>query len=88
MTVSRSHQITTTEHYPDPPVFKTLDTSLKRNTAFVRKVKVISEEQRAALVKEAEQLNLSRYISEVTASLAEACSNQTRGLANTLVQLS
>jgi regulator of nonsense transcripts 2 len=48
-----------------------LDSSLKRNTAFVRKVKVISEDQRTSILKEAQELNLTRYLEEVANSIAE-----------------
>eukprot|EP01134_Creolimax_fragrantissima_P004242 CFRG4242T1 len=48
-----------------------LDSSLKKNTAYVRKLRAITEENRASLVKEFDGLNLSKYVSECVSSICE-----------------
>ena len=42
-----------------------LDSSLKKNTAFVRKMKMFSAESAANLTKDAKSLNLTKYMEEV-----------------------
>jgi regulator of nonsense transcripts 2 len=50
-----------------------LDSSLKRNTAFVKKFKAGGlEEQRVSLLADVQALNLTRYISELAQAIAEA----------------
>src|SRR5690349_15955603 len=51
---------------------KSLDSNIKRNTSFIKKVKLLSEEQKDSLCQEIQQLNLTRYISEVVNAIAEA----------------
>jgi len=41
-----------------------LDASLKKNTAFIKKLKEISDKQREALIKELSSLKLGKYIDE------------------------
>ncbi|CAN0022499.1 unnamed protein product, partial [Ectocarpus fasciculatus] len=48
-----------------------LKSDLKKTTAFTKKVKVLSEDQRSALTKDVETLNLNRYVSEVVDAVAE-----------------
>lgn len=49
-----------------------LDSSLKRNTAFVRRVKTFTESQLQQLLKEMCTLNVEKYISEIASALIEA----------------
>ncbi len=51
---------------------KSLDSSIKRNTSFVKKLKTLSEDQKDSLTQELNQLNLSKYISEAVTSIVEA----------------
>eukprot|EP00752_Nemacystus_decipiens_P014194 g12623.t1 len=48
-----------------------LKSDLKKTTAFTKKVKQLSEDQRASLDKDLETLNLSRYVSEIVDAVAE-----------------
>lgn len=52
---------------------KNLDSNIKRNTSFIKKLKEkLGEEQKEALCQELQLLNLSRYVSEVVNAIAEA----------------
>ena len=55
----------------DDKQFFKLDSSLKKNTAFIKKCKTFSEGQKAALTKEMSGLNLTKYIGEVSSALVE-----------------
>ncbi|KAH8416730.1 hypothetical protein KR222_000276, partial [Zaprionus bogoriensis] len=57
---------------PGDKYFARLDSSLKKNTAFVKKLKVFTASQLETLLRELSALNLSKYISEICAALAEA----------------
>ncbi|XP_067945290.1 regulator of nonsense transcripts 2-like isoform X2 [Watersipora subatra] len=59
------------EHRPDEDAFVRLDSSLKKNTAFVRKLKSYTESQKDGLMKEIMSLNLTKYISEVATAIVE-----------------
>nr|XP_018905261.1 PREDICTED: regulator of nonsense transcripts 2 [Bemisia tabaci] len=48
-----------------------LDSSLKKNTAFVKKVRNFTAAQLGSLLKEMQTLNLSKYLSEIAAALIE-----------------
>lgn len=58
--------------HPGDSYFAKLDSSLKRNTAFVKKLKQFTAAQLDALLKDMSGLNLSKYISEICAALSEA----------------
>lgn len=49
-----------------------LDSSIKKNSAFVKRLKVFSESQKGQILDEVGKLNLTKFISEVAASLIEA----------------
>uniref|UniRef100_A0A060TJP4 ARAD1D48532p n=1 Tax=Blastobotrys adeninivorans TaxID=409370 RepID=A0A060TJP4_BLAAD len=54
------------------PLAEVLDTSLKRNTAFIKRCKVgLNEDQQSTLLKEIASLSLERYISEIVADFSE-----------------
>ena len=55
----------------DDRQFFKLDSSLKKNTAFIKKCKTFSEGQKTALTKEMSGLNLTKYIGEVSSALVE-----------------
>lgn len=57
---------------PEESYFVKLDSSLKRNTAFVKKLKQFTAAQLDALIKDMKGLNLSKYISEICSALSEA----------------
>ncbi|XP_053948578.1 regulator of nonsense transcripts 2 [Anastrepha ludens] len=58
--------------HPGDGFFAKLDSSLKRNTAFVKKLKQFTAAQLEALLKDMSGLNLSKYISEICSALSEA----------------
>ncbi|XP_039498771.1 regulator of nonsense transcripts 2 [Drosophila santomea] len=57
---------------PGEEYFARLDSNLKKNTAFVKKLKLFTATQLDGLLRELSALNLSKYISEICAALAEA----------------
>ncbi|KAL8162192.1 hypothetical protein V2J09_013681 [Rumex salicifolius] len=57
---------------PDAGFLRTLDSSIKRNTAVIKKLKQITEEQREGLVDELRGVNLSKFVSEAVSSICEA----------------
>lgn len=57
---------------PDSSYFAKLDSSLKKNTAFVKKLKQFTAAQLDSLLKDMATLNLSKYISEVAQALVES----------------
>ncbi|XP_050312135.1 regulator of nonsense transcripts 2 isoform X2 [Anthonomus grandis grandis] len=59
------------QNRPSESHFSKLDSSLKKNTAFVKKIKNFSSAQVDSYIKDMAGLNLSKYISEVAAALVE-----------------
>ncbi|XP_017055952.1 regulator of nonsense transcripts 2 [Drosophila ficusphila] len=57
---------------PGEEYFAKLDSNLKKNTAFVKKLKLFTATQLESILRELSALNLSKYISEICAALAEA----------------
>lgn len=57
---------------PNESFFFKLDSSLKKNTAFVKKLKQFTAAQLESLIKDMSTLNLTKYISEVSAAIIEA----------------
>lgn len=57
---------------PEETFFSKLDSNLRRNTAFVKKLKNFTEVQKDALMKDMQGLNLTKYIGEVAAAIVEA----------------
>jgi regulator of nonsense transcripts 2 len=57
---------------PADDYFFKLDSSLKKNTAFVKKLKQFTAAQLESLLKDMSGLNLTKYISEVSSALLEA----------------
>jgi regulator of nonsense transcripts 2 len=57
---------------PNASFFKQLDSSIKKNSAFIKKIQAkISDDNKDSLVKEIRQLNLTRYVSELAAAVAQ-----------------
>nr|CAD7449491.1 unnamed protein product [Timema bartmani] len=57
---------------PDDSYFRCLDSSLKKNTSFIRKLKTFSASQLNSLLEEMLTLNLTKYTSEVASALVES----------------
>lgn len=57
---------------PDSGFLRTLDSSIKRNTAVIKKLKQINEEQREGLMEELRSVNLSKFVSEAVTAICEA----------------
>lgn len=57
---------------PQESYFTKLDSSLKKNTAFVKKLKQFTAAQLDSLLKDMDSLNLTKYISEVSSAITEA----------------
>ncbi|KAJ4812115.1 Regulator of nonsense transcripts 2 [Rhynchospora pubera] len=57
---------------PDSSFLRTLDSSIKRNTAVIRKLKQISEDQKDALIEDLKSVNLSKFVSEAVSYICEA----------------
>ncbi|KAK4366545.1 hypothetical protein RND71_014425 [Anisodus tanguticus] len=56
---------------PDAGFLRTLDSSFKRNTAVIKKLKQINEEQREGLMEELRSVNLSKFVSEAVTAICE-----------------
>lgn len=56
----------------DDSVLKRLDSSIKKVTSFIKRLKTLTESQKDSLSKDLKQLNLSKYLSEVAAAFLEA----------------
>lgn len=57
---------------PPEEFFSKLDSSLKKNTTFVKKLRQFTGSQLESLLKDMASLNLTKYISEVCAAIVEA----------------
>nr|SVE73390.1 EOG090X0143 [Daphnia atkinsoni] len=68
----RSRIHTTVQNRPEESYFTRLDSSIKKNTAFVRKLKNFTEAQKESILKDMNTLNLTKYISEVANAIVEA----------------
>ncbi|CAL8086813.1 unnamed protein product [Calicophoron daubneyi] len=58
--------------WPDETFFAKKDSTLKKNTAFVKKVRNFLDSQKEVLLAEFEALNLSKYVEEVSTAIVEA----------------
>ena len=56
---------------PSDSYFTKLDSSLKKNTAFVKKIKNFSGLQIESYLKEMSGLNLSKYVSEIATAIVD-----------------
>ena len=60
------------QNRPEDSYFSKLDSNIKKNTAFVRKLKNFTEAQKEGILKDLAALNLTKYISEVASGIVEA----------------
>lgn len=58
--------------FPSEEALEGLDSSIKKNSAFVKRLKVFSESQKDLLLNDIDRLNLTKFISEVASSIVEA----------------
>ncbi|XP_064473011.1 regulator of nonsense transcripts 2-like isoform X2 [Ornithodoros turicata] len=68
----REKNLNAAANRPEEAFFSKLDSNLRKNTAFVKKLKTITEAQRDSLMRDMTGLNLTKYISEAAASIIEA----------------
>ncbi|TVU15168.1 hypothetical protein EJB05_38675 [Eragrostis curvula] len=57
---------------PDANHLRTLDSSIKRNTAVIKKLKMINDEAKDVLIEELKTVNLSKFVSEAVSYICEA----------------
>eukprot|EP00029_Vermamoeba_vermiformis_P002932 TRINITY_DN1329_c0_g1_i5.p1 TRINITY_DN1329_c0_g1~~TRINITY_DN1329_c0_g1_i5.p1 ORF type:complete len:1191 (+),score=394.25 TRINITY_DN1329_c0_g1_i5:17-3589(+) len=58
---------------PSESFFKALDSSIKKNSTFIKKLQTkLTEENKDALIKELKTLNMNRFIGEVIQSITQA----------------
>ncbi|KAK3800761.1 hypothetical protein RRG08_003165 [Elysia crispata] len=69
---SRAANLAAPENRPDESFFSKLDSSLKKNTAFIKKLKNLTDAQKDSLSKELLGLNLTKYIGEVAGAIMDA----------------
>lgn len=56
----------------DANYLRTLDSSIKRNTTVIKKLKTINDEQKDGLMDELKSVNLSKFVSEAVSYICEA----------------
>ncbi|XP_006647558.1 regulator of nonsense transcripts UPF2 [Oryza brachyantha] len=61
-----------TPERPDANYLRTLDSSIKRNTTVIKKLKTINDEQKDGLMDELKSVNLSKFVSEAVSYICEA----------------
>ncbi|WOL12332.1 regulator of nonsense transcripts UPF2 [Canna indica] len=57
---------------PDSGFLRTLDSSIKRNTAVTKKLKQINDEQKEGLLDDLRSVNLSKFVSEAVTNICDA----------------
>jgi len=57
---------------PDANYLRTLDSSIKRNTTVIKKLKTINDDQKDGLMDELKSVNLSKFVSEAVSYICEA----------------
>lgn len=68
----REYNIQDNISYPEQSILNNLDSSIKKNSAFVKRLKGFTESQKDQILNEIDRLNLTKFISEVAASIIEA----------------
>ncbi|XP_077976967.1 regulator of nonsense transcripts 2-like isoform X2 [Glandiceps talaboti] len=68
----RTRNLSAAANRPEETFFSKLDSSLKKNTAFVKKLKTMSEQHKESLSTDFNSLNLTKYIGEAVAAIIEA----------------
>lgn len=56
----------------DSGFLRTLDSSIRRNTAVIKKLKQINEEQREGMMEELKGVNMSKFVSEAVTAICDA----------------
>jgi regulator of nonsense transcripts 2 len=56
---------------PSEADLRSLESSIKRNTALIKKLKALSEDSKKALLDDVAKVNQSKYVSEAVAAIAE-----------------
>lgn len=56
----------------DAAFLRTLDSAIKRNTAVIKKLKQINEEQQEGLLEELRSVNLSKFVTEAVTAICDA----------------
>ena len=56
----------------DSGFLRTLDSSIKRNTTIIKKLKQINDEQREGLMDELRNVNMSKFVSEAVSAICDA----------------
>ncbi|KAJ4432503.1 hypothetical protein ANN_21123 [Periplaneta americana] len=57
---------------PEYSYLTKLDSSVKKNTSFIRKLKIFTSNQLESLLKDISQLNLTKYLSEAASAIVQA----------------
>ncbi|GIY54489.1 regulator of nonsense transcripts 2 [Caerostris extrusa] len=57
---------------PEEHFFSKLDSNLKKNTNFIKRLRNMTELQRESLIKDMDGLNLTKYISEAASAIVDA----------------
>ncbi|KAK9169015.1 hypothetical protein Syun_001155 [Stephania yunnanensis] len=57
---------------PDTGFLRTLDSSIKRNTTVIKKLKQINEEQKEGIIEELKSVNLTKFVSEAVTAICDA----------------
>nr|CAG4643719.1 EOG090X0143 [Lepidurus arcticus] len=70
--VDPNENIKAAANRPEESYFSRLDSSIKKNTAFIRRIKNYTDAQKETILKDIETLNLTKYVGEVAAGLVEA----------------
>uniref|UniRef100_T1IJL6 Regulator of nonsense transcripts 2 n=1 Tax=Strigamia maritima TaxID=126957 RepID=T1IJL6_STRMM len=68
----RAENRNATGNQPEEKFFSKLDSTLKKNTAFVKRLKNFTEAQRDSLIRDMNTLNLTKYIGEAAGAIVEA----------------
>ncbi|XP_033641812.1 regulator of nonsense transcripts 2-like [Asterias rubens] len=68
----RAKNLAAAAERPDESFFMKLDSSMKKNSTFVRKLKTLTEQQRDSLTAEFNSLNLTKYVGEVATAIVES----------------
>ncbi|XP_020615608.1 regulator of nonsense transcripts 2-like isoform X2 [Orbicella faveolata] len=67
----REKNLAAIDQRPEESYFKGKDSSVKKNSAFIKKLRTITESQRESLEQEFAGLNLSRYVQEAVAAMVD-----------------
>jgi regulator of nonsense transcripts 2 len=68
----KEKNLTASANRPKEDDLRKLDGSIKKNTAFTKKLREMTESKRDSLTAEFKNLNLTKYIQEAATNIAEA----------------